>query len=58
MPLIAFNAITFWTKLKKTAIRKKGKEPKSYIIKAMWTLITLGFIVAWLTGFLTGRKPF
>lgn len=37
---------------------EKGKEPRSYIIKVMWTLIILGFIVAWLTGFLTGRKPF
>ena len=37
---------------------EKGKEPRGYIIKVMWILIILGFIVAWLTGFLTGRKPF
>ena len=37
---------------------EKGKEPRFYIIKVMWILIILGFIVAWLAGFLTGRKPF
>ena len=42
----------------KKQAEEKGKEPRSYIIKVMWTLIILGFIVAWLTGFLTGRKPF
>tara|TARA_B100001175_G_C19270134_1_gene523734 strand:+ start:322 stop:504 length:183 start_codon:yes stop_codon:yes gene_type:complete len=36
---------------------EKGKEPRDYIIKVMWVLIILGLIVAWLTGFLTGRKP-
>lgn len=36
---------------------EKGKEPRDYIIKGMWILIILGLIVAWLTGFLTGRKP-
>ena len=42
----------------KIQAEEKGKEPRGYIMKVMWTLIILGFIVAWLTGFLTGRKPF
>ena len=42
----------------KKQAEEKGKEPGVYIIKVMWILIILGFIVAWLTGFLTGRKPF
>ena len=42
----------------KIQAEEKGKEPRGYIIKVMWTLIILGFIIAWLTGFLTGRKPF
>ena len=42
----------------KKQVEEKGKEPGVYIIKVMWILIILGFIVAWLTGFLTGRKPF
>ena len=50
--------LPFGPSLKKQPEEKKGKEPRSYIIKAMWTLIILGFIVALLTGFLTGRKPF
>ena len=37
--------------------KEKEKEPRGYIIKVMWILIILGFIVAWLAGFLTGRKP-
>ena len=42
----------------KIQAEEKGKEPRGYIIKVMWTLIILGLIFAWLTGFLTGRKPF
>ena len=42
----------------KIQAEEKGKEPRGYIMKVMWTLIILGVIVAWLTGFLTGRKPF
>ena len=41
----------------KKQAEEKGKEPRDYIIKALWVLIILGLIVAWLTGFLTGRKP-
>ena len=37
---------------------EKEEEPRGYIIKVMWILIILVFIAAWLTSFLTGRKPF
>ena len=42
----------------KKQAEEKGKEPRGYINKVIWILTILGFIIAWLTGFLTGRKPF
>ena len=36
----------------KIQAEEKGKEPRGYIIKVMWTLIILGFIIALLLSFL------